>query len=41
MITFTKEQKQYLWDNLHHLNNAVVDRFIVYLPEQELVENIK
>ncbi|MEK6883414.1 MAG: hypothetical protein AABY22_27550 [Nanoarchaeota archaeon] len=34
-MKFTKEQKQYLWDNLHHLNNAVIDRFIVYLSEEE------
>ena len=33
MIEFTKEQKQYLKDKLHHLNNAVVDRVIEYLPE--------
>ena len=37
-MKFTKEQKQYLWDNLHHLNNAVVDRFIVYLQEIEALK---
>ena len=41
MIKFTKEQKQYLRNELNYLNNANVDRIIEYLPEIEEVKDDK
>jgi len=34
-MEFTKEQKEYLINELRWLNNAVLDRWLNYLPEKD------